>query len=176
MELQCGDELLDATGMVTMGKDNKVGPGRTRLYFAKAVRDRFAFLENVGFSELEAAPTIVRYRKGELEINVYHGRQSFEIGFEIVRRGARYTIADLIRGRSAGANLSTPASEFMTRNPVALASDDSCAAAAATIREYRLKSLPIVESKETRKLVGCLRVRRLMGYVFKHIGQEPPGD
>jgi len=83
------------------------------------------------------------------------------------------TITDLIRGRSAGANFSTTAREFMINNPVALAIDDTCAAAAATIREYRLKNLPIVDSKETRKLVGCLRVRRLMGYVFKHIEQKP---
>ena len=60
----------------------------------------------------------------------------------------------------------------MTKNPVALACDDACSAAAATTREYRLKSLPIVESKETRKIAGCLRARRLMGYVFKHEGQE----
>jgi len=83
------------------------------------------------------------------------------------------TMTDLIRGRSAGANFSTSASEFMTKNPIALASDDTCAAAAATIREYRLKSLPIVESKETRKLVGCLRVRRLMGYVVKESQEKP---
>jgi hypothetical protein len=31
-----------------------------------------------------------------------------------------------------------------------------------------LKSLPIVEKKENRKLVGCVRIRRLMGFVLKH--------
>jgi len=85
------------------------------------------------------------------------------------------TITDLIRGRSAGAGFSTAAIEFMTKSPVSLACDDTCAAAVAAIREYRLKSLPIVESKETRKLAGCLRVRRLMGYVFKHVEPKPPG-
>ena len=79
------------------------------------------------------------------------------------------TITDIIRGRSTGASLSTPASEFMTRNPVALAADDSCAVAAATIREYRLKNLPIVESKENRKLVGCFRVRRLIALLSKEL-------
>ena len=103
---------------------------------------------------------------------VENGQEFFYVSGDGRTLGGVITITDLIRGRSAGANLSTPASEFMTKNPVALASDDSCAAAAATIREYRLKSLPIVESKETRKLVGCLRVRRLMAYVFKHIGQD----
>jgi len=77
------------------------------------------------------------------------------------------TITDLLRARSTGATDSTPASEFMSKNPVALAADDNCALAAAAIREYRLKSLPIVEHKDNRKLVGCLRVRRLMAYVFK---------
>jgi NADH:quinone reductase (non-electrogenic) len=83
------------------------------------------------------------------------------------------TITDLIRARSTGAALTIPASQFMTPNPVALAMDDNCAVAAAAIREYRLKSLPIVERKDTRKLAGCLRVRRLMGYLLKQIEQNP---
>jgi len=60
----------------------------------------------------------------------------------------------------------------MTKNPVALALDDDCAVAATAIREYRLKSLPIVERKDNRKLAGCVRIRRLMGYLFKHVGSE----
>ena len=60
----------------------------------------------------------------------------------------------------------------MTKNPIALAATDTCAVAAATIREYRLKNLPIVEGSENRKLLGCLRVRRLMAYVSKELGRE----
>jgi NADH dehydrogenase len=80
------------------------------------------------------------------------------------------TITDLLRGRAAGAAGATPLSEFMTKNPVALAADDNCATAATSFREYRLKSLPVVESKESRRLVGCIRVRRLMAHVFKQSG------
>ena len=79
------------------------------------------------------------------------------------------TMTDLIRARSTGATPATPASEFMTQKPVALALDDNGAVSAAAIREYRLKNLPIVTQKNSRKLAGCLRVRRLMGYVFKEI-------
>jgi NADH dehydrogenase len=82
------------------------------------------------------------------------------------------TITDLLRGRSMGAAASSPLSDFMTRNPVALAADDDCALASAAIREYRLKSLPVVEHKESRKLIGCIRVRRLMAYVLKEV--QPP--
>ena len=60
----------------------------------------------------------------------------------------------------------------MTKNPVALAADDTCALAYAALREYRLKSLPVVEGKESRKLAGCIRVRRLLAYVFKELGPD----
>jgi NADH dehydrogenase len=90
------------------------------------------------------------------------------------------TITDLLRGRASGATGETPVRDFMTQNPVALAMDDDCAVASTAIREYRLKSLPIVERKDNRKLVGCIRVRRLMAFVFKELknGEEdqvPPG-
>jgi NADH dehydrogenase len=83
------------------------------------------------------------------------------------------TITDLLRGRSIGATATSPVAEFMTRNPVALAADDDCALASAAIREYRLKSIPVVEHKDSRKLVGCVRIRRLMAYVLKDVQPTP---
>jgi NADH dehydrogenase len=82
------------------------------------------------------------------------------------------TITDLLRGRSMGATGTTPVTEFMTKNPVALSVDDECTVATAAFREYRLKSLPIVERKDNRKLVGCLRLRRLLAYLLKQSRPE----
>jgi hypothetical protein len=110
-ELQCGAKpaqgskldfrveygLLDATGAMSMTVSNQVGRERTRLNFADAVSKRFAFLCGLGFCEEESLPTLVRYRKDDLEVAVYHGRRSFEIGFEIARLGVRYSIGELIR-------------------------------------------------------------------------------
>lgn len=75
------------------------GPGaeRVRLNFADAVTRRFAFLTDLGFLQAEASPTIVRYRKGDVEADVYHGRQSYELGFEIGHGGAKYSMSELIR-------------------------------------------------------------------------------
>jgi NADH dehydrogenase len=81
------------------------------------------------------------------------------------------TITDLMRGRSMGLGLSTPASEFMTKNPVVVAADDSAAIAGAAFREYRLKTLPVVEQKGSRKLVGSIRVRRLLAFALKEQGR-----
>jgi NADH:ubiquinone reductase (H+-translocating) len=77
------------------------------------------------------------------------------------------TITDLYRVQPGPTSRDTPVSEFMTKNPVAVSADDDCSVAAMAIREYRLKSLPVVERKDGRKLVGCVRVRRLMAYVIK---------
>jgi NADH:ubiquinone reductase (H+-translocating) len=83
------------------------------------------------------------------------------------------TITDLIRARDAAQEGEKRLSDFMTKNPVAVSSDDNCAVAATAIREYRLKSLPVTEHKDSRKLVGCLRVRKLMAFVFKELAQPP---
>jgi Mg/Co/Ni transporter MgtE len=83
------------------------------------------------------------------------------------------TITDLIRGRSSAANGATSLAQFMTKNPIALAADDNCAVAATTIREYRLKNLPVLESKNGRKLLGCFRVRRLMAFVAQELSRMP---
>ena len=49
-----------------------------------------------GFKEFESLPTLVRYRKGDIEVDVYHGRQSIKIGFGITRHGVRYSLPDFI--------------------------------------------------------------------------------
>jgi len=103
---------------------------------------------------------------------VENGNEFFYVSSDGQTLEGVVTITDLLRGRSMGATGTSPVSEFMTRNPVALCADDDCALASSAIREYRLKSLPIVERKDNRKLVGCLRVRRLMAYVFKEVQQD----
>ena len=80
-----------------MGVSNEIGRDRTRLNFANAVSEKFSFLGDLGFTEVESLPTIVRFRHGDLEVHVYHGRQSFEIGFEVVRQGTQYSMSELIR-------------------------------------------------------------------------------
>jgi hypothetical protein len=70
---------------------------RAHLNFAEEARKAFAFLGDLGFSEIEALPTLVRYRKGSVEVDVYHGRQSYEIGAGVTAFGARYAISEIIR-------------------------------------------------------------------------------
>jgi NADH dehydrogenase len=116
------------------------------------------------------SPTMTFREVGQAFVD--HNNEFFYLSSDNETLEGIITITDLIRGRSAGAIGTTPAREFMTANPVALALDDTCAVAFAAIREYRLKSLPVVQRKDTRKLAGCVRIRRLMAFVF---GAAKPG-
>ncbi len=125
MDVQPPNELLDATITLTMrARKSNLGSERERLNFAKAVTEAFAFLDSHGFSQVEASPTIVRYRKGDLEVDVYHGRQSYEIGFGIARRGVRYSIGELIRAidsKAEGRNTAATTEKVLTEGLAQLA-------------------------------------------------------
>ena len=97
---------------------------------------------------------------------VEHSNEFFYVSADGQTIDGVVTITDLLRARSNDATEETPVQDFMTRNPVVLCQDDDCAIAASAFREYRMKSLPVVERKDNRKLVGSLRIRRLMAFVL----------
>lgn len=96
---------------------------------------------------------------------VEHGNEFFFVSADGQNLDGVVTITDLLRSQPG--NSATPVPEFMTKNPVTVAADDDCSVAAIAFREYRLKTLPVVENKGSHKLVGCIRVRRLMAFVLK---------
>jgi NADH:ubiquinone reductase (H+-translocating) len=98
---------------------------------------------------------------------VQYGHEFFYVSDDGQSVDGVVTITDLLRTQDGATSPSTQVVDFMTKNPVIVAADDDCSVAALALREYRLKSLPVVERKDSRKLVGCIRVRRLMAFVFK---------
>jgi NADH dehydrogenase len=104
---------------------------------------------------------------------VDHGNEFFYVSSDGQTLEGIVTITDLLRARSSGA-VEAPVKEFMTRGPIVIAADDSAVIASSAFREYRLKSLPVVEKKDGMKLLGCIRVRRLMAFIFKEV--PPPGS
>jgi hypothetical protein len=70
---------------------------RTPLRFVWSVRRAFLFLADQGFAEVEAKPTVVRYQKGDVEVDVHHGRKSYEIGGGITFSGIRYAMSEIVR-------------------------------------------------------------------------------
>lgn len=70
---------------------------RVHLNFEKEARRIFSFLRDLGYVEVELSPTIVRYRKGEIEVEVFHEPLSFEIGAIFCGFGVRHPISWIIR-------------------------------------------------------------------------------
>ncbi len=73
--------------------------GRTfiDLNFSLGATQSFDFLGEFGFERVEALPSIVRYRYGDIEVDICIGRKSYELDFEISRGGEKYSIQELIR-------------------------------------------------------------------------------
>lgn len=72
---------------------------RSLLRFADEVKAHFAFLETLGFRCVRAEATLVRFESSTASINIYHGRQSYEIGLEIefAAVGDAYSFSELLR-------------------------------------------------------------------------------
>lgn len=85
--------------------------GREDLQFPQTVARVFSFLQDYGFYQVEALPTLVRYRCGDLEARVYHGRHSYELGFEIGHGEEMFGLGALIR-------LQDPSAGDRYRNPM----------------------------------------------------------
>lgn len=78
-------------------RDNVQSHAGPELQFVEAVRRNFAFLGDAGFAEIEALPTLVRYRSGKTGVDVHHGRKSFEVGLQVSFHNKRYSLSEMIR-------------------------------------------------------------------------------
>jgi hypothetical protein len=85
------------------------GPLRD-LGFPDEVRTQFQFLEALGFELRESGPTCVRYTRAEFVIEIYHGRQSYELGLNLMRYGVSYSLETLlaVHERAGGATTFHP--------------------------------------------------------------------
>ena len=70
---------------------------RSVLRFAEETKDRFAFLETLGFHHVRSEQTFVRFESPRANVNVYHGRRSFEIGLEIESAADAYSFSEILR-------------------------------------------------------------------------------
>jgi hypothetical protein len=92
---------------------------RSRLGFEHAVERTFSFLKDLGFSEVESSPTLVRYRKEDVSVALYHGRLSYELGAEISYKAKSYELADVVR--MSDAEVSDQCGKWMSSTPEGVA-------------------------------------------------------
>jgi NADH dehydrogenase len=164
--------LRDALAQTLNRRGREIWQGRPDLHAVLSRTPLQQLMEPVPQPLL--APTATR--REVAHAFVQHPNEFFFVSSDGKTLEGVVTITDLLRSSAGdGAHAATLA-EFMTRNPVTVAAEDSCAAAAGALRECRLKSLPVVEHKDSRTLVGCIRARRLLGFVLKSLPAEGSGD
>jgi hypothetical protein len=86
---------LDAARLKIMATERITN--RSALRFAEEVKDCFSFLETLGFRRVLSDATFVRFESPRANLNIYHGRRSFEIGLEIESRSDAYSFSEILR-------------------------------------------------------------------------------
>jgi NADH dehydrogenase len=90
----------------------------------------------------------------------------FFVSRDGVRLDGMITLTDLLRAQGSGKD----AAGFMTKDPIAVLESDSALVAASAFREHGMKYLPVVSDKDSRRIVGIVRARKLMASVLARMG------
>lgn len=102
----------------------------------------------------------------------------FYVSGDGARLDGLITLTDLLRAQNSGVSPETPLREFMVKDPVAIAATDTTLIAASAFREHGHKSLPVVADQASRRIVGVVRVRRLIARILEIVppptGQTAP--
>ncbi|HKB56840.1 MAG TPA: FAD-dependent oxidoreductase [Lacunisphaera sp.] len=76
------------------------------------------------------------------------------------------TLTDLLRAQGKGVPPETPLASFMTKDPAMIAATDTVLIASSAFREHGYKTLPVVADKASRRIVGVIRVRKLIARIL----------
>jgi len=101
-----------------------------------------------------------------------HPSDFFFVSPDGARLDGMITLTDLLRAQSNGVKPATPLADFMKKDPTVLAATDSALIAASAFQEHGFKTLPVVADKTSRRIVGVVRVRKLIAKVLEVV--PPP--
>lgn len=101
-----------------------------------------------------------------------HPSDFFFVSPDGVKLEGMITLTDLLRAQSNGVKPDTALAEFMKKDPAVLAANDSALIAASAFREHGFKTLPVVADKNSRRIVGVVKVRKLIAKVLEVV--PPP--
>ena len=95
-----------------------------------------------------------------------HPSEFFYVSSDGSRLEGLITLTDLLRAQGKGVPPETPLASFMTKDPAMLAANDSVLIASSAFREHGHKTLPVVADKAGRRIVGVVRVRKLIARIL----------
>jgi len=100
-----------------------------------------------------------------------HPADFFFVSRDGTRLDGLITLTDLLRAQGTGPD----AEAIMTKDPVAILESDTALVAASAFREHGMKYLPVIADRESRRIVGFVRARKLMASVLQKINPAAPG-
>jgi predicted transcriptional regulator len=74
---------------------------------------------------------------------------------------------DVMRAIETGVQPHTPVHHFMTKEPIAMAPEDSSVLAAVTMRDHGFTQLPVID-RHNRRLHGYVRAERMLSVIVCH--------
>jgi len=96
-----------------------------------------------------------------------YSNEFFYVASDGVHLEGIVTFTDLTRAFSSGAKMETPLAEFMIKEPIAVSIKDTSLVAVSALRDYRLKSIPVVDERQGGRIAGYISARKMMAYVLR---------
>jgi hypothetical protein len=137
---------------------------RTPLNFVASVRQSFGYLRALGFVETSNEPTLVQFHRGDVDVDVYHGRASYEINVEVSWAGERFAMVELLR-------IVRPTVASSYRAPAARTAEQTARWVAAVAEQLTaavpllLDALPVVLEVERQRAAKAMELNVLANQV-----------
>lgn len=146
-----------------------MGNDRSEFLFAAQVHAAFGFLNTLGFEEVEAKPTLVRYRNDGVKVHLYHGRRSYEASANMAGHGVRYSIAEVVAVDEPKGSHEYRPRVARTPDALALALDVLC----AVMKLHGAKALSNDPSSSRIWSAIEIKGRRTWNSTFSHDSFDP---
>ncbi len=87
----------------------------------------------------------------------------------IVTRSDLFRVVEVAAALTNGYTKHVTVNDIMVTKPIVISMNDSALTAVDTMREHGFKLLPVVENKENCKVVGYVRIEKIMDLVIKRL-------
>ena len=137
---------------------------RTPLDFVRAIRRSFGYLCELGFVETSNEPTLVRFNRGDVDVDVYHGRMLYEINVGVSWAGERFGMVELLK-------IVRPTIASSYRVPAATTAEQTSRWVAAVAEQFEaaapllLDALPVALKVERQRAAKALELDVLASQV-----------
>ncbi|HWV46062.1 MAG TPA: CBS domain-containing protein, partial [Nitrospira sp.] len=83
---------------------------------------------------------------------------------------------ELFEAFAQGKKPSTKVRDFMRNDPIAVTSKDTSLMASDLMNKHDIDRLPVVESKDNRRLIGLVRSEKMLRWLVEQSHVDPPGS